>query len=40
MMKTFGSLVQVEVLVDIGEILEVMASLLLTIGVLLVQFHS
>ena len=39
MMKTYGSLVQVEVLVDIGEILEVMASLLLTIVVLLVQYH-
>ena len=40
MMKTFGSQVQVEALVDIGEILEVMASLLLTIVVLLVQYHS
>ena len=40
MMRTYGSQVQVEVSVDIGEILEVMASLLLTIVVLLVQYHS
>ena len=40
MMRTYGSLVQVEVLVDIGEILEAMGLLLLTIVVLLVQYHS
>ena len=39
MMKTFGSQVQVEALVDIGEILGVMASLLLTIVVLLALYH-
>jgi len=39
-MKIFGWLVQVEGLVDIGEMLGVMVFLLLTIVVLLVQFLS
>jgi hypothetical protein len=40
MMRTFGSQVQVEALVDIGEILEVMVYLLLMAVVLLEVFLS
>ena len=40
MMKTYGSQVQVEVSVDIGEMLGVMGLLLGTAVVLLDQFHS
>ena len=40
MMKTYGSLVQVEASVDIGEMLEAMVLVLLTILVLLDQSHS
>ena len=40
MMRTFGSQVQVEASVDIGEMLEAMALVLLTIVVLLVQSLS
>ena len=40
MMRTFGSQVQVEASVDIGEMLEAMVLILLTIAVLLVQSHS